>query len=298
MDHLYHITVVIPTYNRPDTLDRAINSVLNQSVKDVEVIVVDDNNPDTEGRALTEAKMSVFSNNTRVRYIRHEHNKNGSAARNTGARAALGEWIAFLDDDDEFLPMKLELQLKTLEGRGEEWACCYSKYAIRKPGKELVKSNEHREGNLYLEALMREFHIASGSNLLIKKAAFDSINGFDESFIRNQDIELLTRLLRRYKIAYSDYCGLIVNLHNNHSYFDEQDIINQYVARFQPFVSELSHEEQAIFYREINKQRFFDYFRVKRDMGKCAQMIQRGEVSFIDAISLIMRKSFYYLKRL
>lgn len=298
MSSIFRCSVVIPTYKRPDTLDRAINSVLNQSIKNVEVIVVDDNNPDSDGRALTELKMARYANEPRVHYIKHEHNKNGSAARNTGARASSAEWVAFLDDDDEFLPKKLESQFQVLEGREEEWACCYSRYAIRKPGKKLVESNEKREGNLYLEALMREFHIASGSNLLIKKSAFDAIHGFDESFIRNQDVELLTRLLQRFKIAYSDYCGLIVNLHTNHNYFDEQEIINQYVARFQPFVSALSPDEQALFYREINKQRLFDYFRVKHDFGKCINMIRQGDVSLIDAFSLIMKKSFYFLKRL
>lgn len=291
------VSVIIPTYKRPDTLDRAIRSVLDQSVKDVEVIVVDDNNPDTEGRALTEAKMTQFAEEPRVRYIKHERNKNGSAARNTGARAATGEWVAFLDDDDEYLPKKLESQLSALEGRDEEWACCYSKYATRKQGKEPVESNEHREGNLYLEALMREFHIASGSNLIVRKTAFDAINGFDESFIRNQDIEFLTRLLQKFKIAYSDYCGLIVNLHTNHSYFDEQEIIDQYVARFQPFVSALTPEEQALFNRKINQQRFFDYFRVKHDFRKCFAMIRRGDVSFKDAASYTMKRIVAYLKR-
>ena len=291
------VSVVIPTYKRPDTLDRAIQSVLNQTLNDVEVIVVDDNNPDTEGRVLTESKMAQFANEQRVNYIKHERNKNGSAARNTGARAASGEWVAFLDDDDEFLPRKLENQLQVLEGKGEEWACCYSKYATRKEGKEPVESSEHREGNLYLEALMREFHIASGSNLLVRKDAFMAINGFDESFKRNQDIEFLARLLQKYKIAYSEYCGLIVNIHFNHGYFDEQEVINQYVARFQPFIDALKPEEQALFYRKISQQRFFDYFRVKHNFRKCISMICKGEVSFYDAASFTMRRMVSYLKR-
>lgn len=295
---MINISVIIPTYKRPDTLDRAINSVLNQSIKDVEVIVVDDNNPETEGRTLTEAKMALFSNEPRVRYIKHEHNKNGSAARNTGARAAWGKWVAFLDDDDEFLPKKLEMQLKTLENRGEEWACCYSKYATKKTGKEPVVYKESREGNLYLEALMREFHIASGSNLLVRKKAFDAINGFDESFIRNQDIEFLTRLLQKYKIAYSDYYGLIVNLHTNHDCFDEQEIISQYIARFQTYVSALSPEEQLLFYRKINQQRFFDYLRVKRDYKKCVAMIRHGDITLIDAISYTLRRLTFFMNRL
>ncbi len=291
------VSVIIPTYKRPDTLTIAIDSVLHQSYPCIEVIVVDDNNPDTEERRITEEIMTAYADEPRVRYIRHDCNRNGSAARNTGAQNALGEWIAFLDDDDEFLPLKIESQIKALNGRSNEWACCYSKYAIKKPGEKLFASSEHREGNLYLEALMREFHIASGSNLIIKKDAFEAINGFDESFIRNQDIEFLTRLLQKFKIAYSDYCGLIVNVHTNHGFFDEQEIINQYVERFQLYVSLLSDQEQALFYRKINQQRFFDYFRVKHNYKQCIKMIHKGDVSFGDATSYLLRRLMSVLKR-
>lgn len=291
------ISVVIPTYKRPDFLIRAIESVLNQTYSNVEVIVVDDNDPNTEARTMTEGLMKQFGYNTRVNYIKHEHNKNGSAARNTGAKAARGDYIAFLDDDDEYLPRKIEFQLEALEGRNEEWACCYSKYATKKPNKKPVESHECREGNLYLEALMREFHIASGSNLLIKKTAFFDINGFDESFTRNQDIEFLTRLLKKYKIAYSPYCGLIVNVHFNHGYFDEQEIINQYLNRFDSYIEELSTDDKKEFYKRINQQRFFDFFRVKHSVRQCVAMIRDGKVSFIDAITYTMRRLVYFMKK-
>ena len=264
----------------------------------MEVIVVDDNDPDTEGRRLTEEKMTQFDNEPRVRYIKHERNKNGSAARNTGARAAKGEYVAFLDDDDEYLPRKIETQLEALEGRDEEWACCYSKFATRKAGGKAVKGHEHREGNLYLEALSRNLWIASGSNLLVRKDAFFDIDGFDESFIRNQDIEFLTRLLKKYKIAYAPYCGLIVNIHYNHSFFDEEDITQQYLKRFEGFVSTLSADEQKLFYRNINQQRFFYYFRNKHDFKKCFEMIKNKEVSIIDASSFTLKKTWLLFTRL
>lgn len=291
------VSVVIPTYKRPDKLDVAINSVLQQSYPNVEVIIVDDNDPDTEGRRLTEEKMTQFNNEPRVRYIKHERNKNGSAARNTGANAAKGEYVAFLDDDDEYLPRKIETQLEALDGRGEEWACCYSRFYTKKAGKKAVKNKEHREGNLYLEALSRNLWIASGSNLLVRKTAFVDIDGFDESFIRNQDIEFLTRLLKRYKIAYASYCGLIVNIHYNHSFFDEEDITQQYLRRFEKYVNELSSEEKTLFYRKINQQRFFYYFRNKRDFKKCREMITNREVSFKDAAGFTLRKMWSFISR-
>lgn len=292
------VSAVIPTYKRPDKLDVAIKSVLQQTYPHIEVIVVDDNDPDTEGRKLTEEKMAQFNDEPRVKYIKHERNKNGSAARNTGARAANGEYVAFLDDDDEYLPRKIETQLEALKGRGEEWACCYSKYATRKAGGKAVKSSEHREGNLYLDALARNLWIASGSNLLVRKTAFFDINGFDESFIRNQDIEFLTRLLKKYKIAYASYCGLIVNIHYNHSYFDEEDITQQYLKRFESYVNELSPEDRVLFYRKINQQRFFYFFRNKHDFKKCHQMLKSKEVSFGDAAFYTLIKMWYIISRI
>ena len=103
------VTVVIPTYNRPVYLKRCIDSVLNQTYKRIEIIVVDDNNPDTEARKETEAIIAEFVSAGQVKYIQHERNKNGSAARNTGWKASHGEYITFLDDDDEIHATKIEI---------------------------------------------------------------------------------------------------------------------------------------------------------------------------------------------
>ena len=94
------ISIIIPTYNQRGFLIDTINSALSQSYQDIEVIVVDDNNPDTDARAKTEQLMAVYADNPKVRYLKHEHNKNGSAARNTGLAHAEGKFIVFVDGDD------------------------------------------------------------------------------------------------------------------------------------------------------------------------------------------------------
>lgn len=96
------VSVVIPTYNRAHLVGRAIQSVLNQTYQDFEIIVVDDGSTDN-----TEEVVKSF-NDPRIRYIRHDQNRGGSAARNTGIKMARGEYIAFQDSDDEWLPEKLE----------------------------------------------------------------------------------------------------------------------------------------------------------------------------------------------
>ena len=103
------VSVIIPTYKRSTVICRAVDSVLAQTLDSVEVIVVDDNGIGTEaGIKTAEVMEKNYSDNTKVHYIQHEKNKNGSAARNTGIRAAHGEFISFLDDDDIYLPERLE----------------------------------------------------------------------------------------------------------------------------------------------------------------------------------------------
>ena len=95
------VSVVIPTYNRACLLGRAIQCVLNQSFQDIEVIVVDDASQDNSADIVNSL------DDSRIKYLRHEKNRGGSSARNTGIKAARGEYIAFLDDDDEWMPTKI-----------------------------------------------------------------------------------------------------------------------------------------------------------------------------------------------
>ena len=147
------VIVVIPTYKRVDTLDRAIQSVLKQTYSNIEIVVVDDNNPDTEGRMAAEKLMGKYDGNPQVRYVQHPYNKNGSAARNTGVHASTGDYVAFLDDDDEFLPEKIESMLARMSEMPDDYAICYSRYYLQKGDGEPFLSKECREGEMYFEAL-------------------------------------------------------------------------------------------------------------------------------------------------
>lgn len=181
------ISIIIPTYNQRGFLTDTINSALSQSYKDVEVIVVDDNNPDTVARAKTEQLMATYEDNPKVRYIKHEHNKNGSAARNTGFRASKGDFIAFLDDDDYWDAQKLERQVTYLQEH-PQFDAVYC-YLIVNGAKN---PNHCLEGNIVKEYLMNSVSLQTSAMLFTRKAV-TTINGFDESFRRNQDYEFLIR---------------------------------------------------------------------------------------------------------
>ena len=112
MQHAQKVSVIIPTYNRADVLGRAISSVLAQTHQDFELIVVDDGSTDGSEQAVW-----AFDDK-RIRYLRHDVNRGAEAALNTGLLAARGEYIAFLDSDDEWLPQKLHLQLDCFHHTG------------------------------------------------------------------------------------------------------------------------------------------------------------------------------------
>ncbi|MFC7193467.1 glycosyltransferase family 2 protein [Halosimplex aquaticum] len=103
------VSVIIPTYNRATLVKRAIQSVLNQTFKDFELIIVDDASDDETPEVIDSI------NDARLEYIRHDLNRHGGAARNTGIKYASGKYIAFLDDDDEWYPTKLERQVERFE---------------------------------------------------------------------------------------------------------------------------------------------------------------------------------------
>ena len=131
---------------------------------------------------------------SRVKYIKHEKNKNGSAARNTGFKNSDGDYICLLDDDDIFLQDKLSAQVEFLEEHPEYGAC----YCWRKQnGKEICGEYE---GDLSKVLLDLSFTPTTDS-LMIRKECYEALGGFDESYRRHQDFEFLLRFFKKYKIG-------------------------------------------------------------------------------------------------
>lgn len=190
------VSVVIPTYKGHETLSRAIDSVLDQKGFDeYEIVVVDDNLPESEYRIMTEKVMQTYAGDNRVVYIRHPKNLNGSAARNTGARNAKGEYIALLDDDDIFMPDKLRLQVAYMDSHPQ----FAGSYTWRK-NRFGVETKYSKIGDLSKEILLLSF-FPTTITLMIRKEAWDTLHGFDESYKRHQDFEFLLRFFELYQIG-------------------------------------------------------------------------------------------------
>lgn len=204
------VSVVIPAYDSAGTIERAVDSALDQTVEELEVIVVNDGSSD-DTRYLVRSY-----DDSRVRYFGHSENRGGSAARNTGITHANGEFLAFLDADDEWEPTKLERQIEALRERSEEWIAVYCGYKKIPEdfwsrvhcgmGAILGSSIEQSEGGAELvdEVLLGNFALGGSSTLVVETAVVEEMDGFDEAFPRHQDWEFLIRLLKRGNIALVD----------------------------------------------------------------------------------------------
>lgn len=186
------VSAVIPAYNRQNTIARAIRSALEQSVPPAEVIVVDDASSDDTVR-------TVGKNFPSVRIIRRERNQGAQAARAAGIRAAAGEWIAFLDSDDWWLPRKLEWQLdKAAEG----FSVVHGPGLVRRNGRDEFFAIPQREGDIYAELLRRPGPLYPC--LLARRECFEKASLPDPAIVAYQEWDMSLLLARQYPFGYVD----------------------------------------------------------------------------------------------
>ena len=186
------VSVIIPTYNRADKIEKSITSVINQTYKDIEIIVVDDGSTDSTEKVVKKI------NDTRINYVKQK-NSGACIARNYGIELSKGEYIAFHDSDDVWHINKLEKQLKIIETTGADLVCC-KMLRIKKNNKKKTYPSKLKEGFLNNNANL--FGIGT-QTLLAKSKVFKNIM-FDPKMPRYQDFELLLRITNTYKVYYID----------------------------------------------------------------------------------------------
>lgn len=193
VDQKARVTCVIPSYKRCDTVTRAIDSVLAQTYRNIEVCIVDDNIPRDEYSHKLQKVLKKYDGDSRVRYITQEKHINGAAARNVGIKAATGDYIGFLDDDDEWLPEKIEKQMAALQSDASLDAVTALWIAYLE-GNETRRCAPYTADHLQFKVFLREVAVFT-STVLIKKSAIERFGGFDESLIRHQDLQFLVDAL-------------------------------------------------------------------------------------------------------
>lgn len=289
------VSVIIPTYKRANTLRNSIESVLSQTHKNIEVIVVDDNNSESTDRLETEKIMIGYRNTPNVKYIKHKKNMNGSAARNTGIKKAMGKYIAFLDDDDEFLPDKIELQVKKLESLDTSWGICYTQFVRKKNGKIIDRGIENIEGYVADEILKGSIYISAGSNVMIRKDVVEKINGFNEAFLRRQDLEFLIRASSISKIAHVPEVCLVINKDDRSNTLSEKQLIkntDEFLEGFSNHIDKLSTEERK---KVIIGQKLIvvRYYLLKFKFRKAYEICRENKIT----IKMLVKYMFYLLRR-
>lgn len=211
----YKVSVIIPTYKRSEYLQRAIESVLKQIYLNIEIVVVDDNIPGSDFRLKTERTMEKYSNNPQIIYLKNDKNLGGALARNEGIFKATGDYITFLDDDDIYLPNKIELQLKHMV----ENACdlTFTDVRLHDSSDNLIDYREHSYiTDFSNEELLKQHimhHLTPTATYMFKKASLLKINGFDDVEIGQEFMLMLKAIESGLKIRYMPIANVIQYIH-------------------------------------------------------------------------------------
>lgn len=203
------VSAIITTFNRADYLKKAIESVLNQTFTDFELLILDNSSTDN-----TESVVKSLGDN-RLRYIKHKP-LGISQARNLAVRESTGKFISFLDDDDIWLPCKLEKQLEVFERGDKDLSLVYGGFVkINAAGKKVGIHKPVLRGNILRELLwQKDDFTGSASNPMIKKSVIDNLGGYDEQVTTGEDWELYLRLAEKDKIDFTSEFVALIRTHS------------------------------------------------------------------------------------
>lgn len=188
------VSVVIPTYNRPEMLEGAIETVLQQTYENIELVVVDDGSEEDYAVEIVEGY-----SDSRVDVVEHDENRGLSAARNTGIQFARGEYVAFLDDDDRWHEAKLARQVAVLDAEPDVGlvTCCLASVS---PEGEILRCEQSKPSGDLSETIFRKNVIGTPSRVLIRAACFEAVGTFDEELPTKQDWDLYIRICQEWRV--------------------------------------------------------------------------------------------------
>ncbi len=275
------ISIIIPTYNRNHIVGRAIKSVIKQTFKKFEIIVVDDCSTDKTEHIIKE----ISKIDSRVKYVRTEKNIGGAATRNRGVSESQGKYIAFLDDDDEALPEWLEKSIEKISTLPESWGllCCrwYQKSEFTRV---VYESAVYMKDGYIYEELLRGHDPPSGtSGSVVKRAAYDYVGGFDESLHGFQDYDFFFSLARKWTFHYLQIPLIYFYIHPGSRISDtnrkREEAFNQFIEKW---------ESEII---RIGGRQTLELIRSKRSAGFVfsairTEIISKGRLS---ALKLFIR---------
>lgn len=289
------ISVIIPAYNRGHLIGRAITCALQQTFKSIEVLVVDDASTDET------AELVRAFGDSRVKLLRHDRNRGAANARNSGVMASAGEWIAFLDSDDEWHPRKLELQLQGLDRYPTKVSGSVTGYRLldARVGKERVL---RPTDNLATHAAqVWGCSLSPGSTLMVSREDFLATGYFDTSLRRLEDWEWMMRFTRHHSLCVLPDPLVTIHKSNNPSSADVISSVAILRTRHRDYWYDRSWIEGRKFdstlFVEEAAGAFYD-----RNGRRAAELVIRAIITYpfrrFDFYAMLMQRTFSSFQRL
>ena len=250
------ISVIIPTYNRKYLINRSIKSVINQSYKPFEIIVIDDGSEDGTFNYVREYFPEIV--------VIKQPNNGVSSARNLGIKIAKGDWIAFLDSDDEWFSKKLELQKRAID-QSDTYLICHTNEIWIRNGVRVNQMKKHQKYGGFIFEKSLDICRISPSSVLINKKVFEDIGEFDKSLKVCEDYDFWLRISSKYPVLFLD--ELLIKKYGGHE-------------------DQLSKNTIGI-----------EQYRIQ-SLEKILKNIKLNKLQFNSAISMILKKLDIYKKGL
>jgi len=257
-------SVVVPTKGRREPMELAVRSVLEQDWPDLELLLVNENPPDSEMtawlRGLVKA-LAAAHPSRRIVLLQHAVPRNAAAARNTGLLAATGEFVSFLDDDDAFLPGRLSQVIAALQAQPSVEAayCGYLGWISKENNPDRYPTHD-----MVWRLLALDFHshYVCTDTVTYRTESLLAINGYDEGFVRHQDLELNVRFLSRFAIGAHPQALVRLNplpADQANKVFDEVffRLKQRFLAKFAREIEALGERAPAVFERHAKELRNF-----------------------------------------
>ena len=281
------MSIILPTYNRAHLLPRAVKSIIAQTFSDFEIIIIDDGSSDN----TREIVHKLIKNNPtfKIEYLKHANNKGGQAARNSGIRKAKGDWIAFLDSDDEWLPNRLSRCLET--ANKDRVKVVHADGYIHVGDERPLKKRKVNKFKGYCYSKLLTSSGPMFPTLLVSKECFKKIGYLDECIVAHQEWDTSIRLAKYYKFGFVDE-PLFIWHQEGHRTISSKSRLNclgyeQIINKFKKDIINLLGNNNLIAHYDKLAYRYYDI----RDY-------KNADRNFKIAATLSTNKLFKVLKRL
>ncbi|SPP99511.1 putative Glycosyl transferase, family 2 [Candidatus Sulfobium mesophilum] len=257
------VSVVIPAYNSEAFLEKTLQSVFSQTFRDFEVICIDDGSTDSTPQVIRKHGQSV-------RYV-YQTNRGAAVARNRGIGMARGEFLAFLDADDRWLPDKLARQVRYLQ-ENRDVAMVHSNVCVIDSRDSITKpclpiSERHRGFQIFTELYLGNF-IATPSSVMVRRSCLDAVGNFDETMRCCEDFDLWLRIAANCKIGYQDVVMVKYRMHETNVSNDKmamnitvKRVIDGIKVKYPEKVSSIPTEKMRKRVFDLNRWIGLGYFR-------------------------------------